>query len=294
MESFNIVGINKDLKMNVIEISTSPLEDKLFASISFSSHTKLRKEFSNKDLTKRETNRHHFSTEFKDYGLIESVNDFARSLGVTISYSNTLSQETKKYIKNCENYVWEDYKAFMDTSKWIRFSEKEKLETKDGFGLKNIMLNRIDGFFVKLFRKSEFLFKSIYKIGLKFKVSIDASKMIQNTGVFIRFGADGDNPESFVSVGRVALRVWLKLNNSGYAVQPLSLASLFALSCNNNTESIVCSKKYLSMFTKGHQSIDQEFAREDQTIWMLRSGRCNPLNNLERTLRKDIKTFIKD
>jgi hypothetical protein len=243
---------------------------------------------------KRETNRNHFKKVGVPPETIKTIQQHIAPWNIQISERSRPSKKLFDYLVTCEKYIWHNRKVFLDTSKWIRFNEEEYINSKDGFNLKNIRLNKLDALFVKLFRKSDLFVKFFWALGMRLKVHLDTTSAIKNTGSFIIFSSISTKREDIINTGRSMYRTWITLNKDGYAVQPLSTASLLAFNLKSLGSLQGCSQKYKESFMESKNIFmsDYNLTEKQNVIWMIRTGPAKTLEENARTLRKESSFFL--
>ena len=281
VESINIAA----LELGFSTIVQYSLDDKnlaLWATIIFKNTNNASEEDLNEALYKRETNRNNYKRKRIPSELLDKLKSFAKDLNIKISEKYPLSRDMFWYLHLCEHYIWYNREVFMDTTYWIRFSQKQRLELRDGFGLKNIKLKSFEGLLVKLFRKSEFCAKLAWVFILRFKIWIDSFLVLRNTGSFLIFSAKASEDIDVVNTGRTMFRAWTSLNKIGYGVQPLTVASLLPFNLAKSGKLRDCPQNFHDEFTKSRGYFKQCFSLEDndKVIWMLRTGPAKPLSCL--------------
>ena len=129
-----------------------------------------------KEIPFRETNRYPYSKEPVSRALIDDIVSAFGSSKCDLHVIDSFSKPTLKKLITSELFLWRVRKAFLDTTKWIRYSNQEKYKSRDGFSLANIRISKLESYAVKLLRKFEFLYYFLPKMGLKVKLRLDQAK----------------------------------------------------------------------------------------------------------------------
>lgn len=244
---------------------------------------------------KRHTNRSHYGDE-------ELPNDFFDSLQQEFIHEKVVIKKIEKpskdfinYLIKTDQYFMENRNVFLNIGKWIRFNDTETTKTRDGLRLANIGLSKLDGYFIKLFLKSPLLHKTIYNLHLKFKNIQNSKDTYQNTKYFISFSIKEETPEAIVNAGRAMYRSWLMLNRHGFGVQPLTSSAQLPFVLRAKDRLLGClNKSFFKHFRNGHRIMKEEFDIKDATpIWMLRTGKAEPIAESNKTLRLKTEQILK-
>ena len=243
-------------------------------------------------IKKRETSRKKFSKSEDVSVVIKEMETYSSKLDVKTTSIYGLTNKLKDYLVKCDQYIFSNLKAFEDTVKWVRFSKKEE-RSLDGFNLKNLNINFVDGLIFKLISKYTFLIKLFWPLGMNLKTKFHAQKTIDHSGNIIAFSTSDTKPESIINVGRVAYRTWLKLNEKGYGVQPLTVASMLAIFSRKGDLITGHNDSYKKIFNEADSLLKETFKlNQEEVVWMFRSGKCNPLSEEERTKRKPLEYYL--
>jgi hypothetical protein len=131
-------------------------------------------------------------------------------------------------------------------------------------------------------------------LALKWKSKIDSRSILKNTSNLICFTTKKKDPESIVNIGRAMYHTWLKLNDNGNGVQPLTIASLLPFINQEKGGVADAPADYLEEFenAKGHFTRNFNLDHDESVVWMLRTGKATPLVQSARTIRRDIGSFL--
>ena len=244
----------------------------------------------------RETNRNHFKKDPLEIDQIKNLQSQLDSFNLKINFISRPSKKFLEYLIHCEKYIWNNRDVFLDTVRWIRFNQKEVEKHRDGFNLKNIKLKKIDGLFIRIFEKSNFLYRFFWRIGLNLKIHLEVKTTLKNTGSFYSFSSRDNSIEGIVNIGRASLRTWVYLNSIGHGVQPLTIASLLPFILEEKGSLANCSDRYLSIFLGAKTLLNKEFSlnQNERIKWMFRTGPAKKLSSDARTLRKDLSFYLKE
>ncbi len=176
--------------------------------------------------------------------------------------------------------------------KMIRFTEKETLENRDGFPLKNLEAGIAGEMFLKLTRPWPVM-SFVNRIGLGRMVALHSLQGIINSSCAGLLTVTGISAEDFLKGGRALQHLWLIITRIGMYFQPMTAITLFwmrwLLEGKQNF-----SKKHqelLSNVWKDYPDLfpDVEFKTHGH-VMLFRLGFTKEIRY--GTLRKDIDTFL--
>ncbi len=267
----------------------SDLSNSLWVTIALEISDKLDPHELSEYIPKRETNRNHYKRVPLSKELINKLNIQVKKYNTTIFCSSNISSALRSYLMKCDLYIFRNKSAFKDTSKWVRFNKKEIYQSRDGFGLKNLCLNPLDGIFIKILKTIPTLLPFAYNLGLKIKLQFSSFRAFRNTGSFILFTSKKDDNLSIVNTGRAALLTWLVLTKNNNGVQPLTISTMLPLDLKKFKSLRGCPKDYINSFSRADQLLRKSFNThsDDTAIWLFRTGPVQRLTKSERTLRRD-------
>jgi hypothetical protein len=141
----------------------------------------------------------------------------------------------------------------------IRFTQREALEKRDGFPLKNLEAGLVGELFLKA-TKPWPVMNIANKIGLGRVVALNAWQgMINSSGAGLLL-MDKIDDQGFLQGGRALEKVWLTLASHGIQLQPMTAATLFYLRLINEKP---------SGFLRQHQEILISLQNEYYTLFHL-------------------------
>ena len=108
----------------------------------------------------------------------------------------------------------------------IRFTPEEALEKRDGLPLKNLEAGFAGEMFLKLTRPWPVM-NAANKLGLGRMVAFHSYQGIMNSSGVALLTMDGMEDLDFIKGGQALERLWLTLTSKGFAMQPMTAATLF-------------------------------------------------------------------
>lgn len=247
---------------------------------------------------KRHTNRKGYKKNIFDFSILQSVEScIAHIPGARISFV-TDKDELRRlaYIIYKIDRIRTEFKPLHEhLMSMIRFSERESLETRDGFPLKNLEAGFAGETFLKV-TKPWSIMNFINTIGLGRLVALNSYQGMINAAGAALITLDGTSEHGFVLGGRALERVWLTLTSHKVQMQPMAAPTLFYLRLMN--------EKGKSEFHKHHRQVLRLLQDEYQSLFkfsnctvpgtqimLFRFGfgdKC-----FHRTLRKPVDKMIK-
>ena len=176
----------------------------------------------------------------------------------------------------------------------IRFTDKEALEKRDGFPLKNLEAGLAGELFLKV-TKPWPVMNFANKIGLGRMVALNAWQGVVNSSGAGLLLMDKINEQGFIKGGRALEKVWLTLTSRDIHLQPMTAATLFYLR-------LILKQNEKHGFLKQHKEILTAFQNEYKALFCLSNKeskaqillfRFGKAKNIEhKTLRRTLKLMI--
>ncbi len=202
------------------------------------------------------------------------------------------STELLQTLSLTENCVWNDEIAHGDLMRWIRFSDKEVWATKDGMPWKTLGITYPESRVLKLCRSfgTQQLMNKAGFISQSQKVTV---KQVRSSAGLVLWTTEKPSAWALFSVGRLALRAWLRLTAHGYAAQPMTLSSLSLY--DRATGSVKAQDPAYALLHDSLSVIQGAFSLSSQQlpVWMLRTGISDPLPPEKQCLRLDVEGLLR-
>ncbi len=268
---------------------------KHWAEVSFTENNSLQEHELFPYIKERHTNRYKFGTqELSAQQWDEIKQSEARHNSKIYSVSSQKKSKLKDFILKCEEFLWHHHNIVRDTVAWIRFTDQEVSQSKDGMSLANCNLTQKDAPVIKAIGKSSILLKFLWFLGMKWKIYFQSKSILNSCSQYIGFFCKDLSEISLIELGRTAYLTWLKLCKFNYAVQPLTVASLLPYGIKRNPIYPPYKKEFLDLFNQSQNFISSEFkaSENEHLVWMFRVGPILNANKDIRTLRKDTQDLL--
>lgn len=175
-------------------------------------------------IKERHTNRYLYRKKAITTTQQQSIDDLM-SEAIDVPYTLrwlTSRQEIKAVASavSCYEYLlFSHHELHDELYQYIRWTEQETNETKDGFDARTLGFNWFDKVFFKALR-SWGLVRLLNYVGLSSIVSTITSSKHQSAGAYVGILMSNKNRLDGFTVGRVIERFWLGLTSVGLAAQP--------------------------------------------------------------------------
>lgn len=188
--------------------------------------------------------------------------------------------------------IWKT--ATLDLLRWLRLSKKEVQDSSDGLPFFNLGIKAMDVIMLKLMRRFPQLhaFMSFFA---KFQYKKEMTKALKSSAAVVSFSTDSLEMDSIVEMGRVATRAWLKFNQNGFGVHPLSQSSLLVSEIHNSGAPESVSKALAKTLTLAWNPLLKLFSlnpEKTKLVWTFRVGQSESLPQELRTKRKETKQIL--
>jgi hypothetical protein len=199
--------------------------------------------------------------------------DAAREPGCGVRFLDRGSPELLDYLRRGDAYVWRHESVYRDIMSWMRFSQREVDETRDGapWRCAGYDLPELPGLGLA---RSRWVQRLIDKGGLSRipRLRLD-SQLASSAGLFC-ITAPSTSPLDLVRAGRVALLGWLRLNRAGYGVQPITVQSIFAHGFAEGQPAPGALPELAELLRRGPELLARAFGLNagEQAIWLFRTG----------------------
>ncbi len=221
--------------------------------------------------------------------------DVARFDGCRLYFQDQPGESFLTYLGQCEAFLWDDPKAIPDVFKWVRWSDREAKETRDGVHWRGLAVPFLLSRLMKLAYKSERFRRFLRKTGAPLKSQRRVGReQIDSSAAVGCFTASQVSPRLLVTIGGAFLRTWVRLNMAGYGLQVMALPSLHVFQHAAGvipTDYPETSKK---AFARGKAVLQKSFGipEEETPAWMFRTGKSSALPDNWRTYRRPIAEII--
>jgi hypothetical protein len=260
--------------IHVSQPATQPLQPALSAQLS------------NSIFTRCTDRRLYRGGDFADPVFAEIRKMSAQFEGVQI-HTLMPAGELLDFILKSEQYVWHHPSLLKDLLSWMRFSKKEKFDTRDGLYWNNLGVNWLESRLLLTLRKRLQLHRLFTSFGLPQRVSQTTARQLKSSAGILLFTLDSTSNVALVELGRAALNTWLALDSVGYGVQPMTSCAMGVFDSETGTLHTDSSEEYRHHFKRGRAAWAKGAGLNAREIpaWCFRVGRSSPLPEKMRTLR---------
>ena len=214
---------------------------------------------------------------------------------VRADFVDSIPADLFDYLVAAESLVARHPSIFPDTLPWIRLSDREIARTLDGMPWRGTGVNVLQYPVLPLLRTFPRLFPVIGRSGMQ-RVQRGTIKRLLNSsaGLFCVSTAE-PGTQALLTGGRLAMRLWLRLTQLGYGVQPLTISSLSVYNAKIGVLDPASVQLFGARYAEGEQIMRRAFGLPDNHVpmWMLRSGLSSPLPASWLTLRKGLETILR-
>jgi hypothetical protein len=215
--------------------------------------------------------------------------------GCHLYFKNPSDPKLMDYLLRCEEFLWKDKYILPEMLSWLRWNNKEVQSTRDGMPWQSMAVNFITSRLMRLVAKSERFRQFARRSGgpLRAQQKTLREQFLSSAALGCITVQDGQ-PETMYRLGRLFLRIWVRLNLSGYGLQVMANPSMhvFQHIVGILPEDYPTESKYL--FAEGEEILAEVFELNDGEIpaWMFRTGKNSPLPEKMRTLRLPLSRVV--
>ena len=227
--------------------------------------------------------------------LTEILRDFPKPGLAQAHFQSDPSRELLDYILAAECLVAIHPSIFLETLPWIRLSEKETARTLDGMPWRGTGVSPLQYPALRLIRGVPRAFPLLAKGGMKQIHSATVKKLLSSSAGLFCLSVSPNAHSALLSAGRLAMRLWLRLTQLGFGVQPLTISSLSLY----NARIGVLDPHSRRLFGARYAAAEDLFRRSFSIppsytpVWLLRTGLSAPLPESWFTPRKNLETQLK-
>lgn len=211
-----------------------------------------------------------------------------------VHYVEAIPGDVIDYIISAENLVAIHPAIFPDTLQWVRFSEGEIERTEDGMPWRGAGIDFFQYPILRLVRAVPAAFPLVSRAGMKQIYAMRVKQLLQSSAGLFCVSVREQGPSVLVDAGRLAMRLWLRLTQLGYGVQPLTISSLSIYNAEIGVLDEDSRRLFGARYAEGERILRRAFAIPDDSmpVWMFRTGRSSPLPAAWLTRRKGLETAL--
>lgn len=247
------------------------------------------------DLPKRTTDRRlyrHGALPTKD--LVAIWNEFDRKDITRVDSCSSISGDLLRFIVSAESLVGSHSSIFTDTLPWIRMSQKEIARTHDGMPWRGTGVGVLEYPALYLMHLFPQTFQILRRTGMRAIQAARVKKLVQSSAGLVCLSTSGEGSQSLVAIGRLSMRLWLRLSQLGYGVQPLTISSLLMYNAKRGLLDPETERLFGARYPEGEVFFRREFGIPEgaEPVWLWRIGISDPLPVSWLTRRRDVETVF--
>ena len=245
-------------------------------------------------IARRATDRRLYRGGSLDHEVFAAIRGDAAAAGACgIRFVDRPSRELVDYIARADGYVLRHEEVYRDLLRWVRMSQREVEETRDGVSWRTSGLELPETRALALFRHPR-AWSALNRVGLYRATPVLARLQIASSAALSCVTVRSRRPEDVVAAGRLAYRAWLRLNRAGHGVQPLTLASMLAYTSAVAELPAWVAPDLRALLRGGRGVLARAFGMGDEElpVWMFRTGISGPLPERLRTLRLPVDRVL--
>ncbi len=190
-------------------------------------------------------------------------------------YYSGVNVGVARFIAPFESIVPKVDEYCRDLMKWVRFNPD--FRTVDGMPWQSLGIDYVSSRIFKWLNRFGLLVP-LMKLGMSAELKRTAKKNVLSSAGLGLITVPSTDPSQIIDAGRMALRHWLKLNQDGFSLQPLSALSFFTLFEAEGWLAVDELAKYRSQIQKGLPWFRTTFGISDHELplWLFRAGKGRP------------------
>ncbi|MCY1022296.1 hypothetical protein [Pyxidicoccus sp. MSG2] len=213
--------------------------------------------------------------------------------GCGLHVSARFSKELLDYLTEAESYVWRHEDSLRDVMRWMRLSRDELERTRDGMPWNTFGFDIPDSRLLSLSR-SPLLGGELAGRALGVVAKRWLTMQLRSSAALVCLTVRSTRREDLVASGGLGLRAWLRLNQAGFGVQPLTSPALLAYNAVTDSLPSTARPEYVALLRGGPELIARGFGAPltELPVWMLRTGRSPPLPPHQRAPRRTLQEVL--
>jgi hypothetical protein len=247
-------------------------------------------------LPKRNTDRRVFKKgPMPAKELNEVWSGFDQKDEVQVHSVDSLAPDLFEYIVAAESLVTTHPTIFPDTLQWIRLSEGEITRTEDGMPWRGAGINFLQYPAMRFVRAIPRAFPLVSRAGMRQVYAARVKQLLRSSAGLFCVSLRGQAPPfALVEAGRLAMRLWLRLTQLGYGVQPLTISSLSLYNAKIGVLDGDSVRLFGTRYAEGEGILRKAFSIPDENvpIWMFRTGQSTPLPEPWFTRRRSLDATL--
>jgi hypothetical protein len=227
--------------------------------------------------------------------LVEIWGEFDRKDVARFDCAGSISRDLLNFIVSAESLAGRHSSILPDTLPWIRFSRKEVARTQDGMPWRGTGVGLLEYPVLYLMRLLPQTFQLFRRTGMGAMQAARVKRLLQSSAGLLCLSTSETGPQALVSIGRLSMRLWLRLSQLGYGVQPLAISSLLMYNARHGMLDPETGQLFGGRYPEGERLFRREFGIPEgaEPVWLLRIGISDPLPPSWQTPRRDVTSVLR-
>ena len=219
---------------------------------------------------------------------------FDEKTAARVDCTASLPHDLMDFMLDAESLVGTHSSIFPDTLPWIRFTQQELARTQDGLPWRGTGISTGEFPALYLMRSFPRTFQLFRKAGMGAIQRARIKRLLQSSAGLLCLSTAGDGVPALLTVGRLAMRLWLRLTQMGYGVQPLTISSLLMYNAKRGMLDPETQRLFGARYAAGEVLLRRDCAipAHAEPVWLWRIGISDPLPASWLTPRRDVESTL--
>jgi hypothetical protein len=216
--------------------------------------------------------------------------------GCRLYFRNPSSQELLDYLLQCEGFLWADEHILPEMLSWVRWTPEEARRTRDGLPWQSLGVSYLASRLMRFVSRSERFRRLARRSGGPLRAQRKTLEaQVRSSAALGCITVQDKRHETFLRLGRLFLRAWVRLNMSGFGVQVMANPAIHVFQHVFGIIPDDYPAESKRVFATGEKILGQAFGVAEGEIpaWMFRTGKSSPLPAEMRTLRLPLSRVVR-
>jgi hypothetical protein len=211
----------------------------------------------------------------------------------TVSFTTPVDEELTEYVLFTDSLVWKLKNYHRDLMRWIRFSLVEIKTHLDGMSWKTLGISFPESRILQLAKNWQ-VQELLNRMGFLFLLGKKTQKLLASSSSVYCVSVRSQKISDLFEAGRLSFRLWLRLNATGYGVQPLTLPSLLAYRSVVHGPAEELTVMQQEKILEGLKILRKSFRLNpsDIPVWMFRTGPVKQAEKSPRAPRLSLESVL--
>jgi len=193
--------------------------------------------------------------------------------GCRLRVTGRFSDELVRFTTRADATLWSDPAVYRDVVRWVRFSREELRQAGDGVPWNGAGIDLPEAELLRL-TQSPLARSLAIRFGFLRMVKIWVRRQLASSAALFLITASDRSPEAMVRAGRLGLVAWVRLNQAGFSVQPMTIQSLPVYHAATGGLREGTPAESVDLFVQGRGVLERAFghAPDELPVWMFRTG----------------------